>query len=485
MYFKIGWDEDFDQLMMSLWARYGKNMFTLDGIGEQMDLHKMAKTFFKTKGAMADLSVDANANVASRSVIDWNFEFPKPLQRYNSYYLLWRTMKETFSLEEANKAIEMQLSGDIYINDFVDIGRPYCFNFSTYDVALNGLSMSSRMSIKPPKSLASFIRQIEQFTVYAANSTLGATGLADFLIVCALYVQRLRNRPDTVDYQDGHIVIEDVNEYVSELLTSFIYTLNWEFRGNQSPFTNISVYDRHFLEKMCHDYKLFNVEADIETVEMVQMLFLDAMNNELRRTPLTFPVTTACFSTDKNNKIQDKEFQRMIAEANLEFGFINYYMGKTSTLSSCCRLRSDADNEYFNSFGAGSTKIGSLGVVTINLPRWATKWEKRSNEEALLTLEDLGDVCCKINHCKRLIIKDRIKRGAMPLYDLGHMDLKKQYSTIGFNGLAEAIEIRGYDILSEDGQDNVELILKSLNEVNNHWQKVFKSPHNMEQVPKS
>ena len=73
------------------------------------------------------------------------------------------------------------------------------------------------------------------------------------------------------------------------------------------------------------------------------------MNKELERTPLTFPVTTACFATDKDNKIIDKAFQKEIAEANLSFGFINYYMGKTSTLSSCCRLRSEADNEYFNS----------------------------------------------------------------------------------------------------------------------------------------
>lgn len=476
MYFKTGWDEDFNTLMMYLFSKYGREMFTVEGIGDQMDLHKMAKDFFNSKGSMADVSIDANANVCAKSIIDWNFEFPKSLRKYNSYYLLWKAMREMWGLEIANKAIEMQLSGDLYINDFVDVGLPYCFNFSTYDVALNGLSMSSRMTISPPKSLASFIRQVEQFTVYAANSTLGATGLADFLIVCSLFAKQIYE-----EGEDGsHFLVGNPTEYITELITSFIYTLNWEFRGNQSPFTNLSVYDDNFLDKLCPDYSINGVYAEKEYVKLLQRIFLNAMNKELERTPLTFPVTTACFATDKDNKIIDKQFQKLIAEKNLSFGFINYYMGKTSTLSSCCRLRSEADNEYFNSFGAGSTKIGSLGVVTINLPRWA---HRLKNNKSPIAIEVLADYCAMINAAKRKILKSRIRRGAMPLYDLGHMDIKKQYSTTGFNGLAEALEILNEDILSEQGQEWASRILEAINTTNDKWEKQLKCPHNMEQVP--
>ena len=55
MYFKIGWDEDFNTLMMYLFSKYGREMFTVEGIGDQMDLHKMAKDFFNSKGSMADV----------------------------------------------------------------------------------------------------------------------------------------------------------------------------------------------------------------------------------------------------------------------------------------------------------------------------------------------------------------------------------------------------------------------------------------------
>lgn len=477
MYFKVSWNQEFDDLMHHLWSKYGRDLFTLDGIGDQLDLHKFAKNFFKTDSTMADLSVDANANVVAKSVIEWNFEFPKPLQRYNSYYLLWKELREAFGLEVANNIIEDQLTGRLYINDFTDVGRPYCFNYSTYDVALSGLSMSKRMLIVPPKSLQSFIRQIEQFTVYAANSTLGATGLADFLIVASIYAKRILDSS-----VDGNIRVRYPWKYIEELLTSFVYTINWEFRGNQSPFTNISLYDRNFLEKLCPDYVLDGEAADPSIVSSMQNLFMKIMNTELDRSPLTFPVVTACMATDEENNILDKPFRNLVAERNMKYGFINMYYGKTSTLSSCCRLRSDQDNPYFNSFGAGSTKIGSLGVVTINLPR-AAQEANGSIKEFLTILQERVIEAAYINECKRRIIDKRIEGGSMPLYTLGHMALSKQYSTAGFTGLYECVSNLGFDMLSEEGQNLASIILELMNDTNDILQDKFKSPHNMEQVP--
>jgi ribonucleoside-triphosphate reductase len=838
MYFKISWDQDFADLMMYLWAKYGRAVFTENGIGDQLDLNKFSKDFFNNNTTTADVSIDANANVSGKTVIDYSFEFPKPLQKYNSHYLFWKQLKTVYGLLEANRIIEKQINGEIYINDFsngaipysyhpnttiiiningniknismyrlfeelsimkeVEIDREYidlrehnitildkgkwvklirilkhkshtdlvrietkkggvcvvtedhpviledgrekqakdvtlndfilaesrflgtevksissekayligamvgdgfvsnnrcffvqndikntnfdkiitdlydmvsypkdnricfgaiaeskeylrmighlaqgkqlpydflewnkeakisllsgiidtdgtinkrsgvisirmigyaaiqqiaelaysigcdrvrtslvkkwdstksykghnklyncsfrvkdplfieksikiknnvdisykvagadgrwetnqvnkidtvlwkgndvydittetgtfysngltvhnCFNYSTYDIALNGLNMSRRMNIKPPKSLESFIRQMEQFTVYAANSTAGATGLADFLIVSGYYVDRI------IDGSfDGHICVESninsqkkftdkIKTYVSEKIKSFIYTVNWEFRGNQSPFTNVSVYDRFFLEKLVSDYVFPDGKCPkIETVEKIQKLFVEAMNEELRRSDLTFPVTTACFYV-KEGKIKDTEFLDYIADQNLEHGFINIYYGDSSTLSSCCRLRSSTDNEYFNSFGAGSTKIGSLGVVTVNLPRLAYLSE---NKETFFELiRESVAVVAKINHAKRNIIKKRIELDSMPLYSLGHMDLSKQYSTYGVTGLNEALDILGYDILSEEGETFVMDLLDLINDENDKMSKRFKSPHNCEQVP--
>jgi ribonucleoside-triphosphate reductase len=490
MYFKVSWEQDFADLMMHLWAKYGREVFTENGIGEQLDLNKFSKNFFTNNTTTADVSVDGNANVSGKSVIDYNFEFPKPLQKYNSHYLLWKQIRTSYNLQKANEIIEKQINGEIYINDFSDIARPYCFNFSTYDIALEGLSMSTRMTIDPPKSLSSFLGQVEQFTVYAANSTLGATGLADVLIVASHYVDKIIKTG-----YDGHIQIkklpsdgfftEDVIKYVSENLRSFIYVQNWEFRGNQSPFTNISVYDDFFLENLVKDYVFIDSTApDINTVRLVQELFVEAMNEELDRSELTFPVTTACFYV-KDGIVKDTNFLNYISEQNIKYGFINIYYGDCSTLSSCCRLRSSTDNEYFNSFGAGSTKIGSLGVVTQNLPRFAylaLKVDDPDDKFKELVKESVTTIAI-INNSKRNIIKKRIDLNSMPLYTLGHMDLSKQYSTYGLTGLSEALEILGYDILSEEGERFVLDILSIINTENDKMSRRFKAPHNCEQTP--
>lgn len=485
------YDEGFCSLLERLRSAYPAELFRLEGIHpDQLDINAVSRDYFKTsdrKGsATADHSIDPNANVSGRDVITFNYEVPKSLMKLNSLYNLWKTMKELYGRDDADQAIEYEINGTLYINDVWDIGRPYCFNYSTYDIALEGLNMGGRLTIDPPKSLNAFLRQVEQFTVYAANSTLGATGLADLLIVVSRYVDDIL----TTGY-DHHVKIGKaprVWTYVKESLTSLIYTLNWEFRGNQSPFTNVSVYDRLFLEQLVPSYLIGGTAPDIETVEKVQDLFLDAYNETLARTPITFPVVTACFSAGQGSDgggrtIQDKAFLKKIARHNLKYGFINIYCGESSTLSSCCRLRSSiSDLGYSNTFGAGSTKIGSLGVVTLNLPRLARTAEG-SFPAFLGLLRQSTGTASRINHAKRTFIKDRIERGSLPLYTLGFMDLSRQYSTCGFTGLHEAMSILGFDMLTEEGLQAAEDTLTVINETNAKLSKLLGTPHNMEQVP--
>ena len=485
------YDEGFCSLLERLRSAYPAELFRLEGTHpDQLDINAVSRDYFKTsdrKGsATADHSIDPNANVSGRDVITFNYEVPKSLMKLNSLYNLWKTMKDLYGRDDADQAIEHEINGTLYINDVWDIGRPYCFNYSTYDIALEGLNMGGRLTIDPPKSLNAFLRQVEQFTVYAANSTLGATGLADLLIVVSRYVDDIL----TTGY-DHHVKIGKaprVWTYVKESLTSLIYTLNWEFRGNQSPFTNVSVYDRLFLEQLVPSYLIGGTAPDIETVEKVQDLFLDAYNETLARTPITFPVVTACFSAGQGSDgggrtIQDKAFLKKIARHNLKYGFINIYCGESSTLSSCCRLRSSiSDLGYSNTFGAGSTKIGSLGVVTLNLPRLARTAEG-SFPAFLGLLRQSTGTASRINHAKRTFIKDRIERGSLPLYTLGFMDLSRQYSTCGFTGLHEAMSILGFDMLTEEGLQAAEDTLTVINETNAKLSKLLGTPHNMEQVP--
>lgn len=254
------------------------------------------------------------------------------------------------------------------------------------------------------------------------------------------------------------------------------------FVSGNSPFTNLSVYDDNFLDKLCTDYIFPDGSTpDKEIVKKLQNIYLDIMNEELQRTPLTFPVTTACFSIDKDNNIQDEAFLHNIAQKNLQWGFINMYAGSSSTLSSCCRLRSEQQSEYFNSFGSGSSKIGSLGVCTVNFPRLAIQYPLE--EDFMEKLEEMVGVCAKVNNAKRHIVQKRINNGNEPLYKYEFMELSKQYSTCGVNGFYETIKLLGYDILTEEGQALALRILDKINDTNKVYQNKYKMPHNVEQVP--
>lgn len=662
MYIPVTYEQDFDDLWMHLKSKYPEKLFNLDGVGEQLDMSKFSKKFFSS-AVTSDASIDANANVDDMSVIAYEKELPKPFLKMNSYYILWKELKKLYGRPFADSVVEMQLTGDIYINDMhgIGAGKPYsyfgdtqvvipdkewpfvtlydlwnqyaeqmpvtdhgdyeeiipedlkvldaddsyvrvsrivrhkntqpllditvggddepqfqlrvtadhpiilgngselpaeqlkvgdalamsqrfrnyidgkqksdsevfenvnvvssispmpeldpkdfgdkaiyvydittetgtfaadgifkahnCFNYSTYDILTKGLPVVKKVKCEPPKYLYSFKSQLEQFVTIASNSTLGATGTADMLIMMAYYVKNMLNT-----LSDAHFTFaneEAVWKYVRENLVSFVYTINQPMRGNQSPFTNLSIYDDNFLDKLCGDYIFPDGSTpDKEIVKQLQDIYLDIMNEELQRTPLTFPVTTACFSIDKDNNIQDEAFLHNIAQKNLQWGFINMYAGSSSTLSSCCRLRSEQQSEYFNSFGSGSSKIGSLGVCTINFPRLAIQYPLE--EDFMEKLEEMVGVCAKVNNAKRRIVQKRINNGNEPLYKYEFMELSKQYSTCGVNGFYEAIELLGYDILTEEGQALALRILDKINDTNKVYQNKYKMPHNVEQVP--
>lgn len=453
-------------------------LMDLDGIGSQTDLAAFSRHFFSKKGATtADVSIDSNANVDDMSVISFEVESTKPQHKLNSYFLLYKYGKKLFDEETAYKMMEAQFTKDIYINDFYAFNKPYCFNFSCVDVMFNGLPFVKKIKSDAPQNFISINGQLQQFINYASNSIAGAVGLADFLIVYSYYVDKLLK-----DYAD---VPEHFKWYlVKQEIQSTIFTVNQPFRGGiQSPFTNISVYDRVFLEKVCGEYYFPDgTQPKVETVQKLQELYLDIMNETLRKTPVTFPVTTACFAVNENKEVIDKDFLKFIGQKNLEFGFINIYGGATSTLSSCCRLRSDNNKEYFNQFGAGGTKIGSLGVATINLPRLAIKYG-HDRDLFFKKLTELTELVARINHVKRYIIQKRIDNGNLPLYTFGFMDTRKQYSTCGLTGINEVVEVFGLNILEDSGQTLVRDILVTVNSTNDKMEFEFSTPHNCEQVP--
>lgn len=484
---------EFDDFINRMRATYGEAIMELSGLGvRQLDVNGFSKRFFNDAKVASDISVDANANVTQKTAITYDFEMPKALQTLNGLYMLWKQLCKNVGKKRAERLIERHISGDYYINDSSGIQKPYCYNFNTYDIALMGLKdLVKTPVVTPPKSLNTFIKQLEQFIVPASNSIMGATGIGDTLLITTLYVQKILD----TGYDHKIYIGKDskvVGEYVAEQLATLIYSLNWQYRGAQSAFTNISVYDREFLKNLCPEYELFGYVADPEIAYWVQELYLSVFNEEFARNPIAYPVLTVCISVDdKKREPMDMEFVRMVATKNLNFCFMNFFTGPPSALSSCCRLRSDKGNPYINSFGggAGGAKIGSIGVVTANIPRLAVRAIKESvsSDKVLDKFFDLLIECywdtAEINHARRCIVNKRIDLGAIPIYTAGFASTRTQFSTFGFTGLNEAIHVLGCSVLDEKGQAIVDKYIDVVDGCILQAQERFHTPHNCEQTP--
>lgn len=340
------YQKDFVNFMVNMLDKYGVEIFNLNGIGEQLDMNKAIKKMVNSDN-VANGTIDANANAGGTSAISIMHEIAKPMVLLQSYYRLWKWLKKNRSIEVANKFVEAQITGAFYVNDmhYNSYPMPYCYNHSCLSIASLGLvGIDDKNNTQPPKYLRSYFDIMEAYLLIAGNSTAGASSCANLLVVASVFVKKMIDS----GYKDSHVQLnseEDCWQYFKEELTAFIYKLNQPCRGNQSLFTNVSIFDKNFLSTIIPETQLVIDDeiygTDIETVQKCQEIFLDVMNEEAKRVVHTFPVTTACFSIKKDektgkNEILDKDFLEFICKKNEERGFINMYAGDTATLSSCC-----------------------------------------------------------------------------------------------------------------------------------------------------
>lgn len=482
------YQEEFKDIMLNMLDTYGVEMFNISGIGEQLDINSAVKKLVNASST-AGGTIDGNANVGGVTAGGLLQEINKPHLLIQSYYRIWKWLKKNRGLDVANTFVEKQINGAIYMNDMHYIVGciSYCYNHSVLTIINQGLiGIDEKGDAYPPKHLRSYFDQIEAYLLIAGSNTAGATGIAGLMLGASIFMDKILKTG-----KDSGVPIGDPWRYLKEELTSLVYRLNQPSRHLQSLFTNVSIFDDYFLDTVIPEYFAI-IDDEVyqpskELVKKVQQVYLDVINEESKRRVLTFPVTTACFSIKKDEttgktELRDHAFLKQIAEANLETAYINIYAGETSTLSSCCRLQSDKSNKFFNSLGGASDAIGSFGVVSVNLPRIAYK-HKGDIEGFMQELEDTSYLAQECNYAKRCLLKSTIAKGHAPLYTNGYMDLKNQFSTLGFVGLYEACEILGYDITKYDGMEIGKNILGKMKEVTENVQEKYRIACNLEGVP--
>jgi len=492
MFIRQSYEEEFEHFILDMKDKYPASLFKLNGIDDEvLDMTKFSRNYF-LKTNMADASVDANANVQIKNVSTYKSEVHKGLDKLNSFYLLWKTARRTWNTREANRLLEKELTKEVNVQDFSNIYLPYCFAFDVYDLLNIGLPFVNNYPSKPTKHSDVFLQHTIQLIQYAAPQMMGATAIPNFLVI---YAELLKNDSLNKDYpipnyeEDKHLF----KVYLEQRFQEFVFLLNQPLRnGSQSTFTNITIFDSIFLKKMCSKYIVEGKTIDVDFAMYIQKEFLKTYNKFMKEKISTFPIITAQFKKDSNGDIEDKDFLDFIAEINLEFGHINIYSDESLTaLSSCCRLINNIEelievthDENMNLIGGSSVKVGSFGVTTVNLVRIALL-SKGNKEEFFKRLEESAKDTYRINHCRRSLILNKLDQGQMPLYNHGFISLDNQYSTMGINGLYEAVKIMGYDIAedSSDGKQFAIDILTKLSIISEEKMRKYGYRCNIEQIP--
>jgi ribonucleoside-triphosphate reductase len=206
-------------------------------------------------------------------------------------------------------------------------------------------------------------------------------------------------------------------------------------------------------------------------------------NAERLRTVLTFPVETMALLTE-NGDVKDKEYGDFTAEMYAEgHSFFTYMSDSADSLSSCCRLRNEIqDNGFSYTLGAGGVSTGSKSVLTINLNR-CVQYAVKNNRSYLEFLEETIDLVHKVQMAYNENLKDLYKKGMLPLFDSGYINIARQYLTVGVNGLVEAAEF--LKIAIKDTPEYLEFVQSVLGLVEK-YNKMYRSKDvmfNCEMIP--
>lgn len=475
--------DDFVDAMMEFKKKYGDDIFYIQGIANNhMDLAAFSKKFFNKSAttAVADVTVDANANVSEKNIMQYNYESNKALLRLNSLYQMYKWVKKFYGKVVAKQAIEKIISGELFCNDLHFYSTNYCYSFDLDVLVREGMTFfKGNMPINVPKRTESFIALTIQSVAYISNQIAGASAFPNFFIFLDWFYQK--------DYGKGYMEKEfkKNKKHFTNQWQNLIYSLCFPFRGSQSPFSNFSIMDKGFLNTLFGDYVYPDgKKPDIDSIYELSKAFFEYFEEINGNEGIfTFPVMTMAISLDDKGNYLDPVFVDWVAKVNSRKALANIFQSEPNAFSSCCRLVSNLEDisalGYQNSLGVSGVSVGSHRVVGLNLPRIALLEKDNPN-----ILEENVDLVCKILISHRRLIQDKIDRGYLPLFTTGWMQLSKQYSTVGFVGAYEYVCNKGLDIKTDEGLELLKQTMGRIEKQIKIWQnKTKEGIFNVEQIP--
>ncbi|MDU1636602.1 MAG: anaerobic ribonucleoside-triphosphate reductase, partial [Bacteroides ovatus] len=338
----------------------------------------------------------------------------------------------------------------IYKNDETNLAN-YCASITMYPWLIAGTTAVGGNSTAPT-NLKSFCGGFINMVFIVSSMLSGACATPEFLMYMNYFIgleygQDYYKHPDKL--ADLSLKQRSIDKIITDCFEQIVYSINQPTgaRNFQAVFWNVAYYDKYYFNSLFEHFVFPDgSKPDWGSLSWLQKRFMKWFNEERTRTVLTFPVETMALLT-KDGDVLDKEYGDFTAEMYAEgHSFFTYMSDNADSLSSCCRLRNEIqDNGFSYTLGAGGVSTGSKSVLTINLNR-CIQHAVKSGILYPFFLEEVVDLVHKVQLAYNENLKLLQAKGMLPLFDAGYINMSRQYLTIGVNGLVEAAQFMGIDI---------------------------------------
>lgn len=446
---------------------------------------------FISSSNTADATIDDNSNVATHNVAVLNSEIHKEENQHINLKILENKLRELYP-DFPYKQLYEDLNTIAYLHDSSSqIGMPYCVAITMYPFLLNGIKDIGGLSASP-KNIDSFCGMFVNLVFAIASQFKGAVATPGMLLCMDYFLRKewgdsYYRKEDIVissDYSNRKQTLKgQIHQYFQQICYSLMQPSG--ARGNQACFWNVSIFDKPFYDTMYKDFVFPDGTTPVwETLNWLQKEFMHWLNQERLKCVLTFPVVSACLIY-QNDKFLDEELYEFICKEYAEGNsFFTYISDSADSLSSCCRLSSKLQKPQFNfTNGQLSEMTGSKNVITLNFNRIVQDWARDYNEGGVdyadmhtfyapqsgfkNYLINILDRIYKYQTAYNGCLEDLYKANLLSVYNAGFIDMKKQYLTIGINGLNQAAEFLGIECNNNESyRELCNLIFSTIKEQN-------------------
>jgi anaerobic ribonucleoside-triphosphate reductase len=494
-----------DQVMAELKTRFGEDgVPTVEEIQDTVEKTlienghaRTAKAYILYRKQHQDLrelaALLSSADLVDQylDIEDWrvreNSNMSYSLQGLNNYLSSTVIAKYWITRIYPSSIAEAHFSGDMHIHNLGVLG-PYCVGWDLRDLLLSGFGgVSGKIESKPAKHFRTALGQVVNFFYTLQGEAAGAQAFSNFDSYLVPFI-----RYDGLNQKE-----------VEQALQEFFFNMNVPTRvGFQTPFTNVTL-DLTIPEFMKNEPIVFSgkmtdatygdMQAEMETFNMAYANIMSQGDSKSR--VFTFPIPTYNITKDFN---WDSPIAQKIFEVTAKYGvpyfsnFINSDMKPDDVRSMCCRLR--IDNRELRKRGGGlfgaNPLTGSVGVVTLNLPRIG--YLAKDEDEFFERLETLMEIAKDSLEIKRKGLENFTENGLYPYSKryLRHVKegfgkyWKNHFSTIGLIGMNEAVlNLLGCNIASLDGKDFALKALSFMREKLSDFQEETGNIYNLEATP--